>query len=165
MARSHGESRSRLYEIWRSMKGRCLNANLEKYRIYGGRGISICRDWVDSYESFRKWAHDSGYLEHLKLDRIDVNGNYEPNNCRWATDRQQSGNTRKRLGTSSRFKGVTWSRHTLKWRAQIRCNGIPKHLGLYMNEIDAAMAYDAAAKIVFGEFAHTNFSDTATVPS
>lgn len=76
------------------MKERCYNKNAANYRNYGGRGISICNDWLNSFESFRNWAIENGYSDSLSIDRINVDGNYEPPNCRWATQKEQNNNKR-----------------------------------------------------------------------
>ena len=85
-------TKNKLYAVWNSMKQRCNNHKSQKYKIYGARGIKVCNEWNESYDSFRKWALDSGYKEGLTLDRINVNGNYEPNNCRWVTYEVQNSN-------------------------------------------------------------------------
>lgn len=79
----HGETHTRLYNIYANMKQRCYNPNTPCYRWYGGKGITICDEWLNSYECFRDWATSNGYDESLSIDRIDPNKNYEPSNCRW----------------------------------------------------------------------------------
>lgn len=77
------------------MKDRCELPSGSNFAFYGGRGISVCREWSQSYVAFRAWAVESGYADGLSIDRIDVNGNYEPGNCRWASAAQQSANKRQ----------------------------------------------------------------------
>ena len=105
----HGQHDSRLYTIWRGMKIRCLNSNSPSYNNYGGRGISICHDWL-CFDVFHVWATTNGYLDDLTIERIDNDGNYEPGNCTWITPREQSKNTRKSIKVTingENFKTLT----------------------------------------------------------
>lgn len=105
----HGHAGERIYYEWTRMKARCYNKHTYNYCDYGGRGIAMCDEWRDSFESFLEWANSSGYKDNLSLDRIDVNGNYEPSNCRWATPKEQSNNRRNNI-----FIEIDGEKKTLK---------------------------------------------------
>lgn len=89
----HGNSKTKLYHVWSSMKARCKNQNNKEWHRYGGRGISVCEEWRNGYEPFQNWALSHGYKEGLTLDRIDNDKGYSPDNCRWITLSEQQNNT------------------------------------------------------------------------
>lgn len=96
---THGKSTARLYKIWEGMKRRCNSINSKDYKNYGGRGIKVCDDWEKSFSEFERWAFDNGYDENAKygectIDRVNVNGNYVPSNCRWVNLTVQARNRR-----------------------------------------------------------------------
>lgn len=109
--KTHGaksnKERTRLYIIYINMKQRCLNPKNSAYKNYGGRGISICEDWRESFELFRDWALSNGYDETLTIDRINNDGNYTPVNCRWATSFEQTNN--RRTTRKETLNGITKS--------------------------------------------------------
>ena len=93
--KTHGKIHTRLYRIWTGMKSRCSNPKGSKYHIYGGKGVTVCAEWSNSFDCFYDWAMANGYADNLSIDRIDSNGNYEPSNCRWATYSEQNKNRNK----------------------------------------------------------------------
>ena len=110
----HGMCYTPLNGVWRAMKRRCYYKKDSRYENYGGRGITVCDEWKDDFQAFYNWAMTNGYREGLSIDRIDVNGNYEPVNCRWATDKEQANNTR-----SNHFLTYNGETHTISEWAEI----------------------------------------------
>lgn len=104
----HGYTGTRLYTIWRDMKLRCTNDKQVGYKNYGGRGIKVCDEWLNNFVIFKDWAMNNGYNDRLTLDRINVDGDYEPSNCRWVTMKEQSNH--KRNNRRIKYKGET---HTI----------------------------------------------------
>lgn len=90
----HGMKNTRLYGIWCGMKSRCYSKSNPSYDRYGGRGILMCQEWMKDFMTFYNWALSNGYSDNLSIDRIDVNGDYTPENCHWATAQEQSDNKR-----------------------------------------------------------------------
>ena len=103
----HGEShdnRTRLYSIWCGMRQRCENPNRDAYPLYGGKGVRVCDEWSE-YEPFKKWAMANGYADDLSIDRIDSNGNYCPENCRWISRSENTARANKNHKTRMLIRG------------------------------------------------------------
>lgn len=138
-------SGTRPHRIWSSMKARCKNPNSPAFVYYGGRGITYESKW-DRFEGF--WEDMGGtYSDNLSLDRIDVNGNYCEENCRWATSFVQAHNRRKQQGTVFKSIGVMLLKN--KYVPSIRICGNRLRLGYYDTEEEAALVYDIASEILF----------------
>lgn len=86
---THGKTNHKLYRKWQDMLNRCRNKKVDRYPNYGGRGIIVCKEWENSFESYFNWCITNGWESTLQVDRIDNNGNYEPSNCRIVTPHQQ----------------------------------------------------------------------------
>ena len=142
----HSEANSRLYNIRNMMIQRCTNPNATKYDNYGARGITVCNDWIDSYESFRDWALINGYSKELTIDRKENDKGYYPDNCRWVNKSVQSRNTRilsSRNTTGYRGVIIRKSKTGFSYQANIRHgNNKTIHIGTFKTIIEAAKAYD-----------------------
>ncbi len=139
----HGESKTRLYIAWINMKQRCNNPHAKNYKHWGGKGISVCSDWLD-FIPFRDWALANGYKDHLTIDRKNNNGNYNPKNCRWVTAKTQSRNTKKiRSNNTSGYRGVFFKKKHKIWHVVICVNYKRIHLGYFKCRRAAAYAYDS----------------------
>ena len=112
--KKHGGSRTRLYRIWKQIHTRCNNPNSINYKDYGGRGINLCEEWKNDFSSFLDWSTSNGYAENLTIDRIDNDGNYCPENCRWVTNKKQQNNKR-----STVFIEYDGQKHSLSEWAEI----------------------------------------------
>ena len=133
--------KTRIYKIWQKIKSRCKNKNNDKYCYYGMRGINICNEWEKDFISFYDWAMDNGYKEKLTIDRIDNDGNYEPNNCRWVAREIQSRNQRViRKNNTTGYKGV--STHQNGYIVQITVSNKNIYIGYFKNAKDGAIAYN-----------------------
>lgn len=121
---THGLRSHPLYGKWWDMKSRCYRPNRDRYNCYGGRGIKVCDEWKDDFKAFYDWAIAAGWKEGLTLDRIDVDGNYEPSNCKWVTKHEQAQNRQNTIWVT--YKGVT--KNLKEWSSEL---GI-KYLTLYM---------------------------------
>ena len=137
----HGMRKHRLYNTWLNIIHRTNNPRYVAYKNYGGRGISTCERWMD-IKNFIEDMYPS-FKEGLTLDRIDNDGNYELSNCRWATQTIQSRNTRiLGVNNTSGYRGVSFSKRHKKWRSQIKVNYKCISIGIYIDPLDAAIAYD-----------------------
>lgn len=151
---THGDSRTRLYSIWRTMKHRC---SPNGHKDYYGKGISVCSDWQE-YIVFRDWAQKNGYKENLTIDRIDVNGNYTPENCRWVDMREQGRNRGVREGSHSSVAGVRIYKET-RWSVDIGLNNKTIFLGYFSNLKEAIEARRQAEIEYWGK----EYQDFATI--
>lgn len=131
----HNKSYTPLYRRWLGIKQRCLNPNNCNYAYYGGRGIKICDEWLD-FETFEKWALTNGFRKELTIDRIDVNGNYEPSNCRWVTQRIQNINMRHK--NTSGYVGISRHSEANRWYGRVKVNGKTIYTGMSESIEEAA---------------------------
>lgn len=140
----HKMCRTPLYYVWCNIIDRTENKNNSKnYPYYGAKEISMCQEWRHNFLAFYEWALNSGYKKGLSIDRINSDGNYEPSNCRWATQSIQSRNTRVlRKTNTSGYRGVSFHKRQQKWNARITVNSITINLGSYLTPEEAGKAYN-----------------------
>ena len=136
------------HRIWSLMIDRCTNSNNKYYEHYGGRGIKVCERWKD-YNNFYADMGDRPSPKHT-LERIDVNGDYEPSNCKWATIDEQAINKRVYKNSNSGVRGVSWSNDKNRWIATISVNKKTIYLGSFVNKDDAIKARKEAEKKYWG---------------
>ncbi len=132
----------RLYMIFTSIKARVLNPKHTNYKDYGGRGITICEEWKNDFMSFYTWAMSNGYSDELSIDRIDNDGNYCPENCRWTTQTIQTRNKRIYKNNKSGYKGVCLVKKTNKYKSYINVDKKGVHLGSFPTAVEGAVAYN-----------------------
>jgi hypothetical protein len=142
--KTHGLRNTKLYNIWNSMKDRVFNIKNKAYKNYGGRGITICDEWKNDAEAFYNWAILNGYEENkgLSIDRIDNDGDYCPENCRWTTRVIQARNQRIQKNNISGYKGVYFRKDNKKFTAYITVEGKRIHLGTFKTAVEGAIAYN-----------------------
>lgn len=140
-SKTHGLTNHRLYSIYDHIIQRTENKNHKNFKYYGGRGIKICNEWRKSFIVFYDWAINNGYKDGLTIDRIDVNGNYEPINCRWETMKVQARNTRTlRVNNTSGYRGVYKNGNNFSARITVNYKFIT--IGNFKTAAEAAKAYD-----------------------
>ena len=144
----HGKRNSAEYNTWRSIKKRCYKLNNASYKDYGGRGITMCDRWFDSFENFFADIGPRPSPKH-SIDRIDVNGNYEPSNCRWATVLQQVTNKRRKPNTG--VTGIMLNEVSKKFRVYIMCKKQRFHVGCFKTLEDAIEARKEAEQKYWGD--------------
>lgn len=142
----HKLSNTHIWNTYYSMLHRCYNCKDKSYNNYGGRGIKVCDEWRNSFDTFVEWAMKNGYAENLLIDRIDNNGNYEPANCRWSTAKEQARNRRSNiivaykgeymtLIEASDKSGLSYSALNARWRRGIRGDELFSELAPKSNKI------------------------------
>ena len=138
MSKSHGLSNTPEYSTYHAMKRRCYDTKLEKYSKYGGRGIQVCSRWLDSFENFYTDMGPKPSPKH-SIDRINVDGDYTPENCRWATPCQQAANKTRR-GSKTGLTGIQYREKTKKYLVSISANKVNYFIGSFPSLDDAIFA-------------------------
>ena len=139
---AHGFSYHKFYQTWYGMLQRCTNTMRQDYKDYGARGITVCEEWLD-ITNFIAWVESTHpNIEGMTLDRIDVDGNYEPNNCRWADASTQALNRRMQVTNTSGYNGIIWNKKNSNWKAVIGINTKKVNIGTFPTKEEAVLARD-----------------------
>ena len=139
---THGLTQHRFYNTWCSMKHRCYNIKRQEYKWYGGRGITVCEEWLD-VRNFIAWCEMTHpNTEGVSLDRIDNDKGYSPENCRWTTKTTQNINQRMQKNNTSGFVGITWHTFSNRWRVRININRQRVNIGSFKTKEEAVLARD-----------------------
>jgi hypothetical protein len=154
---THGLSKHSLYTVWCNMIGRCYRLSSISYKTYGDQGVSVCPEWKENFISFYRWGLSTGWKEGLSIDRIENEGNYEPDNCQFISLGLNVVKQRVLRSTNtSGYKGVHFEMQTKMYRAAITIKGREIKLGRYSNPKAAALVYDKAARLT-GDNRSLNF--------
>lgn len=130
----HGLSRTKIYKVWQQMIQRCYKESCSNYYKYGKKGITVCEEWKgveNGFITFYNWAMENGYKEGLTIDRIETTGNYEPDNCRWATYIIQNTNLGMLKTNKSGYRGCFYLKQYEKWLANISISNKTVEIGVY----------------------------------
>lgn len=142
--------KNKLYNQWSGMIYRCTHESASHYERYGERGVSVCKEWIESFESFADWSIANGYSDNLEIDRIDNNGNYSPENCRWVSHMENSRNRNTRKTSRSGVAGVMFREDIQKWRVSIGVNYKRINIGNFDSFDDAVAARKKAEQEYWG---------------
>lgn len=150
----HGDTGTRLYNIWVDMRMRCEDRGHKSQKVYGARGIKVCKEWQD-YAAFKQWAISNGYEENLSIDRIDNDKGYFPENCRWATSAEQARNTRR-----NRYISINGESHLIREWCKIL--GIVSPCTVYRRVREYGWDYEKALttpSMKYSEFSNQRVSE------
>lgn len=140
----HGMSRTRIYQCWADMKSRCFNEKNRWFPRYGGRGITVCDEWLN-FETFWSWAKTHGYKDDLTIERIDNDANYCPSNCRWATQHEQSMN-KTHIASKTGAVGIRWRAN--RYQAEVCRYGKTFYVGRFKTLEEAISARNKAIEAI-----------------
>ena len=140
---THNLTKHRFFNTYTNMLGRCYNKNYKQFNDYGGRGITVCEEWLDVVK-FIEWCESTCPNEKgISLDRIDNDKGYSPENCRWVDKSTQAINQRMRRTNTSGFVGITWDKNKGRWSARVQIFKRGKYIGYYLSKEEAVQARDS----------------------